>query len=463
MQNLLVDNPNKTGYDLYANNIKVYGDLTVCGDTDFVGSVTFSDLNIENLNPGPPNTFLHTSPTSEVVWQTIPSVSGVTGPTGPQGLAGLDGLDGSTGPTGPQGIAGLDGLDGSTGPTGPQGIAGLDGLDGVTGPTGPQGGDLNIYNSDGVLTGARSVDADAGTLVIQNFRTFGLLSTDDGSENVLLQMINPSGTINQASFDVVNTKPDGTVKLTVGSALNPNYSLSSNGPSSTSTSISGDYDSVRLQSANLSDNETITLDIGQANPLGGNGQTTIETNSLVLNGAVIASTVPIDNTSSDILVRTSGTNQVARRSVSTIAPTGACFKANLLQAGIGSTLTDVEFTTEQYNSAGIVKTTDTLFTIPNGHTYMIYTKIGGNLNGVLTSSDILVNILNHTGATVLDGSMESINSDTATALFNISNTTIYSNTTGSNVDIKVQISSSASTITLGTSTNDSEIVFVRIA
>ena len=448
MQNLLVDNPNKTGYDLYANNIKVYGDLTVCGDTDFVGSVTFSDLNIENLNPGPPNTFLHTSPTSEVVWQTIPSVSGVTGPTGPQGLAGLDGLDGSTGPTGPQGIAGLDGLDGSTG------------------PTGPQGGDLNIYNSDGVLTGARSVDADAGTLLIQNFRTFGLLSTDDGSENVLLQMINPSGTINQASFDVVNTKPDGTVKLTVGSALNPNYSLSSNGPSSTSTSISGDYDSVRLQSANLSDNETITLDIGQANPLGGNGQTTIETNSLVLNGAVITPSVPIDNTSTDILVRTSGTNQLSRRALSTFpsgSPVGACFKANLLQTGIGITLTDVEFTVEQYNSAGIVKTSDTQFTIPDGDTYMIYTKIGGNMNGSGFQGDVQVNILNSTGATVLDGSTVSVDSDVSNAVFNISNTTIYSNSTGSDVIIKVQASVTTSTITLGTSTNDSEIVFVKIA
>ena len=139
MNNLLVDNPNKTWATLYANSLKLYNNLTVCGDSEFVGNVTFDNLNIDNLNPGPPNTFLHTNPAAQVVWEPIDTVAGVTGPTGPSGL------------------------------------------NGMTGPTGPSGGDLNLYNSDGVVTDIRNVDINELALSFSNFRVLAMESTTDGA------------------------------------------------------------------------------------------------------------------------------------------------------------------------------------------------------------------------------------------------------------------------------------------
>lgn len=526
------------------------------------------NINLDNIPAGNNNTYLHTDATGDVVW--IPLTFGATGPTGPTGSSFI-------GPTG------------STGPTGP--IGGI-------GPIGPTGGDLNIYNSDGIVTGIRNVDINELALSFSNFRVLGMESTTDGATEKITSTWNNLGGSGEPYHDTLATRSDGQIQMSLGSNVSTAYGMSAGSTvSGNSSGLVGNYDNLQINSSTLSNDEKILMESTVINPLGSTGQTTITTNALLLenalnednaqtkiltrdtsngliqqrdissldniyssdgtltgnrtldgdsndlsfsnldtlnlggtiritnapsttasntdiltrnnvtgtiqqralstfpdtniyntdgvltaarnincnstdisfsnaneitlDGSIIAPTVGINNTSTDILVRTSGTNVVSRRALSTIGPVGACFKANLLQAGIGATLTDVQFTIEQYNTAGIVKTSDTLFTIPNGQAYMIYTKLGGNLNGV-GSSDIQANILNVTGLTVLDGSSVSKNATVATAMFNLSNTTIYSNNTGGNVDIKVQVSSSASTITLGTSTNDSEIVFVRM-
>ena len=46
MQNLLVDNPNKTGYNLYANNVTVYENMTVTEDLVVAG-----DMSAERFLP----------------------------------------------------------------------------------------------------------------------------------------------------------------------------------------------------------------------------------------------------------------------------------------------------------------------------------------------------------------------------------------------------------------------------
>ena len=46
MQNLLVDNPNKTGYNLYANNVTVYENMTVSEDLVVAG-----DMSAERFLP----------------------------------------------------------------------------------------------------------------------------------------------------------------------------------------------------------------------------------------------------------------------------------------------------------------------------------------------------------------------------------------------------------------------------
>ena len=90
--------------------MKAYNGITVCGQLDLADG---AQVLLEHIEAGPPNTFLHTSPTNEVIWEPLSTGIGPTGPTGP---AGADGADGATGPTGPAGADGADGADGATGP-----------------------------------------------------------------------------------------------------------------------------------------------------------------------------------------------------------------------------------------------------------------------------------------------------------------------------------------------------------
>jgi hypothetical protein len=132
--------------------------------------------------------------------------TGPTGPTGPTGQTGLQGLQGPqgqvgntgstgpTGPTGPTGSTGQTGLQGpqgqvgntgSTGPTGPTGTTGPTGPTGITGsigPTGPIGPSENFYNSDGTLTGDRTVSGNNNSLTLNDISNL-VFNTNDTAVN----------------------------------------------------------------------------------------------------------------------------------------------------------------------------------------------------------------------------------------------------------------------------------------
>lgn len=77
VSSLLADNSDKSWSNLFINSLKVYNDLTVCGnilvegDAEFVGNVQFDSFDIDNINAGPPDTFLSTNGASQVVWEPI--------------------------------------------------------------------------------------------------------------------------------------------------------------------------------------------------------------------------------------------------------------------------------------------------------------------------------------------------------------------------------------------------------
>ncbi len=189
-------------------------------------------------------------------------------------------LFGPTGATGPTGQ--VIGVTGQTGPTGPMGPP-----SGVTGPTGPSGLDTNIYNTDGVVTAIRNVDVNQLGLSFTNFRALAMESTIDGATEKILSTWNNLGGSGEPYHDTLATRTDGQIQMSLGGNVSTTYGMSAGSTvTGNSTGLVANYDNLQISSSTLSNDEKILMESTVINPLGTTGQTTLTTNSLILDNAL---------------------------------------------------------------------------------------------------------------------------------------------------------------------------------
>ena len=532
--NSLLTQTNKGWSNLHINSLKIYDNLTVCGDSEFQGNVTFDNLNIDNLNPGPPNTFLHTNPAAEVVWEPIDTEQSITDNTtsGNVGLAYDDGTNNITVTNTPT-VQTLnatssiltDTLNASdivasnslSGPLDPDNInPGTDGqiLSTVAGVTTwiDNTGSTNIYNSDGVLTSARILDGNGnifrminmGNTTIPGANLFlNTTPTANNTNTTVLVRNNATGLVQQRSvstlpndniyntdgivnsdrvidFDNHNSFIIGLNAIQVQSSIfdiQSDLNVANNFRLQTPPTVSASNTSILTRNTSTGNVETRNLSTfpdtsiyNTDGTLTGNRIVDCDSNNIFFSNARFFRTsgnlfmdLPsINNTETNILVRNNTTGQIQRRAASTLvsnAILASQFRASVLQTGI--TNESVEFTLTDYNSASITKTSNTLFTIPNGDVYKIEAKIVGSLS--TGSADITIKIVDNTNLLTLDVSSVSLDSTIENALFTLYGQCIYNNTTGSNAQIRVNIECSSSTVILNSVNNYCVLLFTKLA
>jgi Chaperone of endosialidase/Collagen triple helix repeat (20 copies) len=160
-----IDSTNKK-ITLAVVDTPTFTDLTVTGNTNLNGNISFGQLN-DSTPTSNANNFLGFNNSGNLV-KVAPAI-GLQGVQGLQGIQGLVGLTGAMGQTGPQGVQGLTGATGPKGDTGTQGLqglvgaigaAGIQGLTGAIGATGLQGV-IGLSGATG-LTGVQGIQGPKG-------------------------------------------------------------------------------------------------------------------------------------------------------------------------------------------------------------------------------------------------------------------------------------------------------------
>ncbi|MCQ6561796.1 stalk domain-containing protein [Paenibacillus mendelii] len=161
---------------------------------------------------------------------------GPAGPAGPQGDPGPAGSQGPAGPAGPQGDPGPAGSQGPAGPAGPQGDPGPAGSQGPAGPAGPQGdpGPAGAQGPAGTSFTSEGFSASGTTSSIASSTLF--TNWSEASPYYASPAFNPitgiftvPATGKYAIHATVNYKTNAAVSVSLGSGIDPVFTVKKNG------------------------------------------------------------------------------------------------------------------------------------------------------------------------------------------------------------------------------------------
>ncbi|MFC0390672.1 stalk domain-containing protein [Paenibacillus mendelii] len=153
--------------------------------------------------------------------------SGAAGPEGPKGDPGAAGPQGDPGPAGSQGPAGPAGPQGDPGPAGSQGPAGPAGPQGDPGPAGAQGPAGTSFTSEGFSASGTTSSIASSTL----FTNWSEASPYYASPafNPITGIFTVPATGKYAIHATVNYKTNAAVSVSLGSGIDPVFTVKKNG------------------------------------------------------------------------------------------------------------------------------------------------------------------------------------------------------------------------------------------